>query len=341
MTVSNKLRMAFVGCGGIADLHWQGIQTVADPVRVTAAVDTDAERRTGMALRTGAKPFATLDEALRKGNFDAVDVMLPHDLHEGAALACLEAGKHVLLEKPLAHTLDSAERIIAFAKGFPDQVFMIAEQSQYWTDVIEARKLIDTGAIGRVLNARACFYDRVQIDPEAPPPWRYSLSRAGGGIVIDGGAHWIRPLRMMLGEVNEVIAVTGRHMERMEGESWSQSILRFESGVTAVFEAKNVAAPAGHTELFCVTGTEGELVITGGRNAELQLYNADSPRGTKVLDAAEGKRDSYGAEIKDFAAAVLDGTEPAASPQYSLGEMRTALAMYRSVKSRHWEKVWA
>jgi predicted dehydrogenase len=146
---------------------------------------------------------------------------------------------------------------------------------------------------------------------------------------------------MMLGEVDEVIGVTGRHVARMEVESWSQSILRFRSGVTAMFDAMSIASPFAPYELFHVTGDAGELVITGGHNGELKLFNAASPRGETIMDGAITKRDSYGAEIKDFCDAVLDGTTPAAPPEYSIGEMRTALALYASVQSGRWEKVWA
>jgi UDP-N-acetyl-2-amino-2-deoxyglucuronate dehydrogenase len=283
--MTDKLEIAFVGCGGVAEARLRGVQTVAHRISVTAVVETDQARRADMARRTGARPFASLQEALACGQFDAVDIMLPHDLHEEAALACFAAGKHVLLEKPIAHTLASAERILAAAATLKNQVFMIAEQSQYWGDVIKARELIDAGAIGKMLNARACYQERNPgPGPDAPPPWRYLLDRAGGGITIDGVVHWIRPLRMLLGEVDEVVAVTGRHMPRMQGESWSQSILRFASGVTAFFDAKVSAAPFGPAELFRVTGDEGELVITRGRNAELKLFNASSPDGETILD---------------------------------------------------------
>ena len=343
MTGSDKtLKLALVGCGGIAQAHWRGIQEIATRAQVTAIVETDAGRRGDMAGRTGARAFATLDEALRDGDFDAVDIMLPHDLHEETALKAFAAGKHVLLEKPLAHDLASAERILAAGKALTGQVFMVAEQAQYWMDVVKARELIDAGAIGAVLNAKACFYDRLTPEaPGAPPPWRYSLAKAGGGLTIDGGAHWIRPLRMMLGEVDAVIGVTGRHVPRMEGESWSQSILRFRSGVTAIFDAMNVAAPFAPYDLFRVTGDAGELVITGGRDAALKLFNAASPHGETIMEATPTKRDSYGAEIRDFCDAVLDGTTPAAPAEYALGEMRTALALYASVRSGRWEKVWA
>ena len=335
------LSIALVGCGNIARAHWRGIRYHAPRLRVTAVVDADADRAAAMAERTGAPAFTSLDRALAEGEFDAVDLMLPHDLHEEAARACFEAGKHVCLEKPMAHNLASAERILGAAAQHPDQVFMIAEQAQYWPDVLKARELIDAGAIGDVVTARACFYDPQQIDPAAPKPWRFELARSGGGIAIDGGAHWIRPLRIMLGEIDEVVAATGRHIPGMEGESWVRSLLRFRTGVTASFDALLSPAPVAPTEDFRITGTEGELVIEHGPEGRLLVYNAAHPDGETVMQTFPGKVDSYGAELRDFSIAVLDGEPLAASPEFSLGEMRTALAMYKAVETRRWEAVWA
>ena len=330
--------MALVGCGGIARAHWRGIQHHAPRIDVTAVVDTDPESAASMAERTGAQAFASLSEALAKGDFAAVDIMLPHDLHEEAAVESFAAGKHVCLEKPMAPSLASCERILAAAKE-AGTVFMVAEQAQYWTDVQEARELIDTGYIGRVITARACFYDPSPVVPGVKP-WRYELARSGGGISIDGGAHWIRPLRIMLGEIDEVIAATDRHIPDMEGESSAHALLRFKNGVVATFDALLSTGAVGPVEDFRVTGTEGELVIERGRDGRLVLFNDEHREGLAVMSAFEGKVASYGVELHDFSCAVLDGKQLEASPAYSLGELRTALAMYRSVESGQWEKVW-
>ena len=334
------LSIALVGCGNIARAHWRGIRYHAPRLRVTAVVDADASHAAAMAERTGAPAFDSLTRALAEGEFEAVDLMLPHDLHEEAALASFEAGKHVCLEKPMAHNLASAERILAVAARHPEQVFMVAEQAQYWPDVVKARQLIDAGAIGDVVTARACFYDPQQIDPAAPRPWRFELARSGGGIAIDGGAHWIRPLRMMLGEIDEAVAATGCHIPGMEGESWVRALLRFRTGVAASFDALLSPAPVAPTEDFRITGTEGELVIEHGAEGRLLLYNAAHPDGETIMRTFPGKVDSYGAELHDFSLAVLGGEPLSAPPEYALGEMRTALAMYRSVRTRRWEAVW-
>ena len=334
------LNIALVGCGNIARAHWRGIRYHAPRLKVTAVVDAVPARAAAMAERTGAPAFSSLAEALATGDFDAVDLMLPHDLHEQAAAQSFEAGKHVVLEKPMAQDLASANRILAVAAQHADQVFMVAEQAQYWPDVVKARQLIDAGEIGDVVTARACFYDPLDVDPAAPKPWRFELARAGGGISIDGGAHWIRPLRMMLGEIEEVVAATGRHIADMEGESWARALFRFRSGVTASFDALLSASPVAPTEDFRITGTEGELVIEHGREGRLLLFNAAHPEGRTVMQTFPGKVDSYGVELHDFSLAVLDGKPLAASPEFSLGELRTALAIYRSTTSSCWERVW-
>ena len=86
-------------------------------------------------------------------------------------------------------------------------------------------------------------------------------------------------------------------------------------------------------------GTRGELVIEGGFHGGLHLYDADHRDGRLVLEP-QGYPKSFGAELEDFASAVLDGTPLAAGPEQSLGELRAALAMYRSADSKRWEKVW-
>lgn len=343
-----ELAIALVGCGGIATAHLEAAARVGARIAVTAVIDPDPASRARFAERTGAPSYPSLDDAIDQAghSFDAVDVMVPHDQHESIALTALQAGKHLLLEKPMATDVAACHRMLAAAEAAPEVVFLVAEQSQYWPDVIEARRLIDQGAIGRPLFGRACYWDPGvlvrDLGPDDEVPWRYRLELAGGGLAVDGGAHWIRPLRMLLGEVDEVVAVTGRHVDRMEGESWLQAMLRFQTGVTASFEAFASTAPMAPVELFRITGTDGELVIPGPDfvDAELRLHNADHPRGETVLAIPRGRADSYGHGLADFARAVLDGTDPAATAEHSIGELRTALAIYRSARTRRWEPVW-
>ena len=168
----STLTMALVGCGGIARAHWRGIRYHAPRIEVTAVVDVDPEVVSAWSERTGARGFGSLEDALTEGDFDAVDLMLPHDLHVEASRLCFEAGKHVVLEKPMALDVARAEEILGFAES-SGKVLMVAEQAQYWPDVLKAREMMDAGEIGEIVTARACFYDQPVFDPDGPVPWRF------------------------------------------------------------------------------------------------------------------------------------------------------------------------
>ena len=150
------LKLALLGCGAIAKFHLDGIREHVPRIEVTALIDRDPERAEALAKETGGQVFGSLDEALEKGDFDAVDIMLPHDLHEEATLQCFQAGKHVMLEKPMAPTLEACDRILAAASE-TDRVFMVGENSQYWPEIVKAKEAIEEGLIGEVITARAAY----------------------------------------------------------------------------------------------------------------------------------------------------------------------------------------
>lgn len=333
-----RLKLALVGCGAISRIHLPAIREGAPEIEVTAAIDTDPARAEAIARETGATPFTSLADALREGDFAAVDLMLPHDLHEDLALLAFAAGKHVLLEKPMATSLDACERILASARR-AGTVFMVAENAQYWPEVLVAKRLLDGGAIGDVLTARASF---------AIPPlpayyggdraWRLDDRVAGGGITIDTGSHWIRPLRMWLGEVDEVVGAIAHPWKAMAGESLVRALLRFETGVVASLDGCLRDPPFAPEPMFRLTGERGEITIE--RPGRVVLFDAASPEGRPIGEVG-GYLRSYPGEFADFAAAVIEGRALAAGPEESLGELRVALALYRSTRSGAWEKVWA
>lgn len=343
--MSDKLRLALVGCGAIARYHLDGINEHAPRIQVTAVVDPNATRAEEYADETGATPFSSLEEALQSDTFDAVDIMVPHDLHERLAILALQAGKHVLLEKPMAPTLEACQRILDAAERAREQyaglVLMVAENAQYWPEIVLAKQLIDDGAIGEIITARASF--TMELDPyffADANPWRFARAKTGGGIAIDGGSHWIRPLRMWMGELDAVMGALGYPLAQMEGESLVRSLLRFQSGKVATFDALVAETVLGPEPWWRITGTQGEIIIEGGFKGGLVLYNAEHRKGRQMAEP-QGYAQSFGPELADFARVVLDGATPAAGPEVSLGELRTALALYRSAQSGSWESVWA
>jgi UDP-N-acetyl-2-amino-2-deoxyglucuronate dehydrogenase len=336
--MSRRLTMALVGCGAISRVHLSAIRAGAPQIEITAVIDTDRGRAEALARETGARSFISFEEALARADFAAVDLMLPHHLHEDMAVRSFAAGKHVLLEKPLAVTVDACDRILAAAQR-AGTVFQVAENAQYWPEVLTAKRLIEDGAIGDVVTARASF---------AIPPlpayyagdgaWRLDNRVAGGGIVLDAGSHWIRPLRMLLGEVDEVVGALGRPYPAMQGESLARALLRFRSGVVAGLDGLMKDPPFVPEPMFRITGARAEITIE--RPGRVVLWDADHRDGQQIGDVG-GYQNSYPGEFADFAAAVLDGAPLAAGPESAIGELRVALALYRSTETRRWEPVWA
>lgn len=330
----DKLRVAIVGCGAIAEWHWNAMRAAAARTTVTACVDPDATRAGALTEKTGGRPFPSLSAALAADVADAVAIMVPHHLHEPLALEAFGARRHVLLEKPMATELAACARILAAAKT-AGTVFMLAENAQYWPGAVRAKELLDAGEIGTLVTARAWCSMPFMPQFYARDGWRFSLAASGGGVAIDAGSHFLRPLRMWCGELVDVVAVTGRPQPDMEGESLCRALCRFDSGVVASFDALLGVAGGATVPRFQVTGTKGEIVVDA---TEVKLFGPQGGSGSVVGESAYLK--SYEGEWRDFEAAVLDGRPLAASAEYGIGELRAALAMYRSAENGRWERVW-
>lgn len=225
------LGIAIVGCGQIMTHHVAAMAAHIGLLQVNALCDPSPQRREaikaciaekGTAVSASLDEFDSLDALLADSAASArcpvVMIAVPHDLHEPIAAAALAAGKDVVLEKPLAPTLASCralQRAAAAASG----LLIVAEQSPYWQEVALAKKLITEGAIGSVVSAAAYYFESMRdnvtsgLDAGGGLGWRCSLARAGGGIVIDGGLHWIRPLRELCGDICSVVGATRRGFE--------------------------------------------------------------------------------------------------------------------------------
>jgi len=355
--------LAFVGCGLISLLHLKAVQENNDNIFVSALIDPDPSKTSHLLSLCDAfippspatpnpKPliFSNLDEAILantktlnetgKSIFVAVDLMVPHHIHHKLTTSALRAGLHVLLEKPMAPTVVECDDIIKEAKK-SDKVFMVAENSQYWPEVVRAKELIDEGRIGELITARAVYteasHDERYRSKEQNDEWRNQAKLAGGGIALDGGSHWIRPLRIWFGEINEVMGLLGYPLKCMEGESMVKALFKFKSGKFASFDAIKADTFFAPDPWWRILGEKGEIVIS---DDGIKLYTKENPNGKLELDPPRGYLGSFTPELADFALVVQGRKTPAAGPEMSLGELRTALAIYHSAKSNLWAKVW-
>jgi len=123
--------------------------------------------------------------------------------------------------------------------------------------------------IGDIITARAVYTERINddryyfeaVNKTDSMEWRLDNTTSGGGIAMDGCSHWIRPLRMWLGEIDEVVAITGNPFENMEGESLVKAIFKFQNNLTATFEAIMTDTYFAPDPYWRIIGSKGELVI--------------------------------------------------------------------------------
>ncbi|CAK9041204.1 unnamed protein product [Durusdinium trenchii] len=267
-------------------------------------------------------------------------------LHEEVALIAQKANRHILLEKPISVCIASGQRILQ-SQG-PEKVLAVAENAQYWREVVEAQRLIQSGAIGDVLTVRAKFWESAH---PALNEWAADGSYEAGsfiadaaeGFVFDGGLHWLRPLRMFLGKAQSVSAVAGRALPHMRGPGMTQALICFECGVTAVFEA--ILAPGAISEqpFFVIQGTKGEVVLDGfaggGRIYCIQDGKMMEQDINRDYSGPVGWDTGYAGEMRDFALAIRQKTALAAAPHEALEDLRLMLAIMRAAKTRQWQVV--
>ena len=348
------LKVAFVGCGNIANHHLKAAQSTGR-VTITALIDPNepASQHLASALADhdgeGKRPrsFRSLAEALAADAsdplFDACDVMVPcfsdesGDLHETVALEALRAGKHVLLEKPVCVTPEAGERLASLHATRPaSQVLAVAENAQFWPEVLAAKSAIERGDIGDVLSVRAKYWESADGEwagDYLPGTWRCDASKLpAASFTYDGTTHFIRPLRMWLGEVARVAGTTGRTLAHMPGVSMSQHVLVFASGVSATLETLLAPSAISDQPFFTIQGTKGEIVIgsfDGG--CTLHTSNAEPRELCKV-----GWDGGYEGEYADFAAAVLDGTRTKNGVAQAIADLRVVISLFTAAENQAW-----
>lgn len=228
--------VGLVGLGEIGQVHLRGLLRSPELARVEAVADLDAELRRDAAAATGATACASVAELLDVEGVQAVGVCLPHHLHREVALAAIAAGRHVLLEKPMALNVAECDEINAAASQAGVQVG-VSHNQLFYPPHARARQLLRCGALGRPLLLRM----RLAIGGKFGG-WRADPAATGGGLLFDAGVHRFYLARALFGEVEQVLAMTD--VSRLRGEELAVVALRFRSGALGVIEA-NYKAPPG------------------------------------------------------------------------------------------------
>ena len=196
------MKFAIVGAGAIAQLRKAAIDLL-EGSSLAGVYDMVPERAT--ALADGARSYAVFDELLADATVDTVILCTPPDSHADMAVAAVEAGKHVIVEKPMAPTTKDCKRMIAAAKK-ADQMLTVGFNHRYFPAIKEIRASIASGRLGEVSHVRG--YTGHTGLSEFKAEWMYSKDVMGGGALLDNGIHMIDLVHHLMGPVEDVYGLT-------------------------------------------------------------------------------------------------------------------------------------
>jgi predicted dehydrogenase len=202
---ADRLRVAVVGCGDIAAIHLDAIldAAAAGEVELVGVCDVDESRRAAAAARGSCRGFADLTAMLDAVTPDVVHVCTPHHRHADLAAECLSRDVSVLLEKPVAHTVDDGERLARVADDSA-AILGVCFQNRYNDTSRMLREILDRGGLGRILGARASvnwFRDAAYYTRRG---WRGRWATAGGGVLMNQAIHTLDLLQWLVGPVTDV-----------------------------------------------------------------------------------------------------------------------------------------
>ncbi len=339
---SDRLRVGLVGAGGMARTHTRSWMELKDIAEVIAVCDLDRAKADERA-REFALPAAVYDLAdLLAMRPDIVDVVLPNSAHRDVTVACLQAGCHVLCEKPLAVTPGQVESMVAAAEQ-SGRLLMAAQNQRFVPGHQALRRLIAAGELGEIYYVHTQWLRRRFVPSRAS---YYSKASSGGGPIIDLAVHAL-DLMMWLADNFEPVSVSGSAVqklahrrdgqgpapnwdpERFDVEDFGAAMVRFANGAVMNVEVSwlsHIIEP--EMQRATILGTEGgatlpDLKIAGARHGvQIDSQFVHPPQVS-----------SYVEELRAFCDAVRRGGPSPVPPTQSLAVARILDAWYRSSES--------
>jgi predicted dehydrogenase len=336
------IRVGLLGCGKIARHHAAGYKAAADLARVVVCCDEyNVAWAETFAADLQAEATDSWQAVIDRRDVDAVSICLPPHQHAPVALAAAAAGKHVLVEKPMALNLAECQAVVA-AHQAAGTTLMVGQNQRFQPEHVQIKALLDRQAIGRIVALR---FDCNQFVKHMYPPdsWIFHKELSGGGMVAQTAVHKIDLMRHFFGEISEVTAFhgyTGLNPNYQPGgnEDISAILLTFASGIIGeafyLFGAHKVPIPTATGELTIFYGQEGIIHNVLGWH----IYSTRLPEysgGVTKLDIPSYPYvDSVVAEIRHFLQCIGSGQEPITSGRDNLGTMAVVEAIYQAAATK-------
>lgn len=322
-------RTAIIGCGDVSTVHIAALATMAD-VQLVGVCDADPQRLAAAANSQGVPGFGDHLALLESARPDVVHVCTPHSQHASVAVDCLERGVHVLMEKPVAHTLAEAERLIGVADHSPAKI-AVCFQNRYNTTSQAVQLLLASGELGTVRAGAATLLWHRTAQYYADRPWRGTWAGGGGGVLMNQAIHTVDLLQWLMGDVTRVSghASTRVLSDVIEVEDTAEFVVEHAGGARSLCYATLAHAVNAPVSLDVVTD-QATLSVRG----DLTISYRDGR--TEVIgerEAASGGRAYWGVShellIADFYA-QLDSEQPFwIGPREAYKSLQIVKSVYR------------
>ncbi|SDS46406.1 Predicted dehydrogenase [Friedmanniella luteola] len=320
---------AVIGCGDVSVVHLDALASLPD-VELVGVVEPDRDRREAAAQKYGVPGFPDQAALLAQARPDVVHVTTPHHTHVELALACLEQGVHVVLEKPLASTVADGERLAAAADAGSAKI-AVCFQNRYNAAVRGLHERLTSGELGTVLGAAATVVWHREASYYENRPWRSTWAGSGGGLLMNQAIHTVDLVQWLVGDVTGVEghASTRALAGAIEVEDTAEIALQHASGARSVFYATLAHAANAPVTLDVVT-EQATLSLRG----DLTITHADGRSETvRERTAATGGRSYWGVShellLADFYARLGDPEPFWISPREALKSLRIVKDVYR------------
>lgn len=347
-----KIKTAIIGAGKVAELHAAALGS-APSSDLVAVWNRTYERAEKFARRYGIKAYRAIEEMIEKERVQAVVVGTPHPAHAEPAIAAMRAGAHVLVEKPLAASLQDCDAMIAAARETGVKLGVISQRRLY-PPVQRIRAAIEAGKLAPVLGAVTLLGWRDQKYYESDP-WRGSWDLEGGGVLVNQAPHQLDIFQWYMGDIAEVYGCW-RNLNHpdIEVDDTAVAIVKFHNGAIGALLVSNSQNPAlyGKVHLFGKNGaavgvqTDGGAMFIAGVSSILEApYNdiwtipgEESLRERwKEEDAALFKKINpmeyfHQLQIQDFCESIIEDVNPMITGEEGRKTVELFTAIYRSTR---------
>ena len=321
--------LCVVGCGRFAKKFVKAVRSfkglsARDQVELYFASRDREKARAYCRAFDGAGYFGSYEEAAADPRIQAMYVCTPHHLHLEHTLLATRHSKHILVEKPIARSMEEGERMVAAARDAGVQL-MVAENHRFMPTVVKARELINSGAVGTLRF--------IQIQEESifsAESWRTISETMGGGVLIDGGIHSVDVLIDLAGMPEEVYASElPRSLHDMEGEDGIVFMVRLKGGGAGLINHSWGTSRRWRTRWIAVSGTRGSLFFESGR----PTMTFETAEGKSVFKFSED-RHGIGNMVREFRDSILDNRPVPMSGEEGLNDLKVVLSAYESAAKK-------